>query len=171
MIKIGILSDSHLKSDYTKEVINFLKAQKCEYLIHAGDLCIEKNLQLLEESELKYIAVFGNNDRALLSLSSKYNIKAEPYYFKIQDLKFKLMHLPYHLTPDSDIVIFGHTHEFECDYKNKTLFLNPGEVCAREKPLIECAKLEINENEYIITRYYKNKNEENFKKEEIIYEK
>lgn len=171
MIKIGILSDSHLKSDYTKEVIDFLKAQKCEYLIHAGDLCIEKNLQLLEESELKYIAVFGNNDRALLSLSSKYNIKAEPYYFKIQDLKFKLVHLPYHLTPDSDIVIFGHTHEFECDYKNKTLFLNPGEVCAREKPLIECAKLEINENEYIITRYYKNKNEENFKKEEIIYEK
>ncbi|MDY3203764.1 MULTISPECIES: YfcE family phosphodiesterase [Arcobacter] len=170
-MKIGILSDSHLKSDYTKEVIDFLKAQKCEYLIHAGDLCIEKNLQLLEESELKYIAVFGNNDRALLSLSSKYNIKAEPYYFKIQDLKFKLMHLPYHLTPDSDIVIFGHTHEFECDYKNKTLFLNPGEVCAREKPLIECAKLEINENEYIITRYYKNKNEENFKKEEIIYEK
>ena len=171
MIKIGILSDSHLKSDYTKEVIDFLKAQKCEYLIHAGDLCIEKNLQLLEESELKYIAVFGNNDRALLSLSSKYNIKAEPYYFKIQDLKFKLVHLPYHLTPDSDIVIFGHTHEFECDYKNKTLFLNPGEVCAREKPLIECAKLEINENEYIITRYYKNINEENFKKEEIIYEK
>lgn len=171
MIKIGILSDSHLKSDYTKEVIDFLKAQKCEYLIHAGDLCIEKNLQLLEESELKYIAVFGNNDRALLSLSSKYNIKAEPYYFKIQDLKFKLMHLPYHLTPDSDIVIFGHTHEFECDYKNKTLFLNPGEVCAREKPLIECVKLEINENEYIITRYYKNINEENFKKEEIIYEK
>lgn len=171
MIKIGILSDSHLKSDYTKEVIDFLKAQKCEYLIHAGDLCIEKNLQLLEESELKYIAVFGNNDRALLSLSSKYNIKAEPYYFKIQDSKFKLMHLPYHLTPDSDIVIFGHTHEFECDYKNKTLFLNPGEVCAREKPLIECAKLEINENEYIITRYYKNINEENFKKEEIIYEK
>lgn len=171
MIKIGILSDSHLKSDYTKEVIDFLKAQKCEYLIHAGDLCIEKNLQLLEESELKYIAVFGNNDRALLSLSSKYNIKAEPYYFKIQDSKFKLMHLPYHLTPDSDIVIFGHTHEFECDYKNKTLFLNPGEVCAREKPLIECVKLEINENEYIITRYYKNINEENFKKEEIIYEK
>jgi hypothetical protein len=171
VIKIGILSDSHLKSDYTSDVINFLKAQECEYLIHAGDLCIEKNLQLLEESNLKYIAVFGNNDRGLLSLSSKYNIKQEPYYFKIKDLKFKLMHLPYHLTPDSDIVIFGHTHEFECDYKNKTLFLNPGEVCAREKPVIECVKLEINENEYIITRYYKNINEENFKKEEIIYEK
>lgn len=170
-MNIGILSDSHLKSDYTKDVIDFLKSQDCQYLVHAGDLCVEKNLQLLEESNLSYVAVFGNNDRSLLSLASKYNIKNEPYYFKIKDIKFKLMHLPYHMTPDCDVLIFGHTHKFECDYKNKTLFLNPGEVCAREKPLIECMKLQINENEYIITRYYRNINEENFKKEEIIYEK
>lgn len=170
-MNIGILSDSHLKSDYTKDVIDFLKSQDCQYLVHAGDLCVEKNLQLLEESNLSYVAVFGNNDRSLLSLASKYNIKNEPYYFKIKDIKFKLMHLPYHMTPDCDVLIFGHTHKFESDYKNKTLFLNPGEVCAREKPLIECMKLQINENEYIITRYYRNINEENFKKEEIIYEK
>ena len=170
-MNIGILSDSHLKSDYTKDVIDFLKNEDCQYLVHAGDLCIEKNLQLLEESNLSYVAVFGNNDRSLLSLASKYNIKNEPYYFKIKDIKFKLMHLPYYMTPDCDVLIFGHTHKFECDYKNKTLFLNPGEVCAREKPLIECMKLQINENEYIITRYYRNINEENFKKEEIIYEK
>ena len=170
-MKIGILSDSHLKSGYTKDVIDFLKEQNCEYLIHAGDLCIEKNLQLLKESGLTYIAVFGNNDRNLIGLSSDYNIKLEPYYFKIKDTKFKLMHLPYHLTPDSDVVIFGHTHKFECEYKNKTLFINPGEVCAREKPLIECVKLEINENEYIITHYFKSINEINFNKEEYKYER
>ena len=170
-MKIGILSDSHLKSGYTKEVIDFLKEINSEYLIHAGDLCIEKNLQLLEESELKYIAVFGNNDRALHNLTSEYNIKQEPYYFQIKDIKFKLMHLPYYMTPDCQIVIFGHTHIFECEYKNKTLFINPGEVCAREKPLIECVQLEIKENEYIINRYFKNINEKNFKKEEYIYER
>lgn len=170
-MKIGILSDSHLKSDYTKEAINLLIANDSEYLVHAGDLCIEENLELLEASGLKYVAVFGNNDRNLFSLSSKYNIKTEPYYFKIKDIKFKLMHLPYHLSPDSDVVIFGHTHIFESDYKNKTLFLNPGEICAREKPLIECVQLEIKENEYIITRYFKNINETNFKKEEYIYER
>jgi putative phosphoesterase len=127
-MKIGILSDSHLKSDYTEDVIEFLKNEGCEYLIHAGDLCIEKNLEHLENSGLKYIAVFGNNDRNLFELSSKYNIKQEPYYFKIKEIKFKLMHLPYHLTPDADVVIFGHTHIFENDYKNNTLFVNPGEV-------------------------------------------
>jgi hypothetical protein len=170
-MKIGILSDSHLKSDYTKEVIDFLKEIKSDYLVHAGDLCVEKNLKLLEESELKYIAVFGNNDRYLLDLTSNYNIKQEPYYFKIKDTTFKLMHLPYYLTPDSDVVIFGHTHIFECDYKNNTLYINPGEVCAREKPSIECVQLEIKENEYIISRYFKNINEINFTKEEKRYER
>ena len=169
-MKIGILSDSHLKSDYTKEVIDFLKEINSEYLVHAGDLCLEKNLELLENSGLKYIAVFGNNDRHLLSLSSKYNIKQEPYYFKIKDKSFKLMHLPFHLHPDTDIIIFGHTHKFDCEYKNKKLFINSGEVCAREKPIISCAKLEINTNEYIITHYFKNTNENNFMKEEFRYE-
>jgi putative phosphoesterase len=170
-MKIGILSDSHLKSDYTEDVIEFLKNEGCEYLIHAGDLCIEKNLEHLENSGLKYIAVFGNNDRNLFELSSKYNIKQEPYYFKIKEIKFKLMHLPYHLTPDADVVIFGHTHIFENDYKNNTLFVNPGEVCAREKPLIECVQLEIKENEYIIRRYFKKINENLFQKEEYNYER
>lgn len=170
-MKIGVLSDSHLKSDYTKDVIDFLKSEGCEYLIHAGDLCIEKNLELLEKSDLKYIAVFGNNDRNLFELSSSYNIKQEPYYFKIKDIKFKLMHLPYYLTSDADVVIFGHTHVFENDYKNNTLFVNPGEVCAREKPLIECVQLEIKENEYIIRRYFKKINENLFQKEEYNYER
>jgi len=170
-MKIGILSDSHYKSDYTKEVIKLLKDNGSEYLIHAGDLCIEENLKHLEESSLVYVSVFGNNDRALISLSNKYNIKQEPYAFKIQDITFKLMHLPYYMNSDSDIVIFGHTHIFETEYTNGTLFINPGEVCAREKPSIECALLEIKENEYIINYYSRNIDKKEFLKDEIRYER
>jgi len=170
-MKIGILSDSHNKVGYTEDVINHLKENGAEYLIHAGDLCIEENLELLEKSGLIYVSVFGNNDSRLLGLSSKNFIKKEPSYFKIKDIKFKLMHLPYHLTPDSDIVIFGHTHEFSQEYVNKTLFVNPGEVCAREKPLIECVILEIKENMYIISYYFKDIKENFFRKEEYKYER
>ena len=171
-MKIGILSDSHTKSDYQQDVINHLLEQNAQYLIHAGDLCKKENLEQLENSGLTYVSVFGNNDNSLLKYSDEFFIKQEPYFFKIKDTKFKLMHLPYYLTPDDcDVVIFGHTHKFECDYKNKTLFVNPGEVCAREKPLIECVLLEINENEYIISYYFRNTNEKFFKKEEIIYER
>ncbi|HKM18939.1 MAG TPA: YfcE family phosphodiesterase [Aliarcobacter sp.] len=169
-MKIGILSDSHHKNDYLKESIEFLKKEGCEYLIHAGDICSKVGLDILKNSNLKYIAVFGNNDRDLFQFSQDYNIKKEPYYFKIKDRSFKLMHLPFHLYPDTDIIIFGHTHEFDCEYKNKKLFINSGEVCAREKPIISCVKLQINPNEYIITRFFKKIDENNFMKEEFRYE-
>ncbi len=170
-MKIGILSDSHYKVDYTKEVIDFLKSKDAEYLIHAGDLCVEDNLKLLDESNLIYVSVFGNNDMSLIPLQNKYTIKQEPYHFKIKDTTFKLMHIPYYMNGDSDVVIFGHTHIFETDYKAGTLFLNPGEVCAREKPKVECVLLEIKENEYIINYYSRNINENKFLEEEIRYER
>ena len=137
-MKIAVLSDSHRQVGYTKEVIDFLKEKGASYLVHAGDLCVEDNLKLLQDSKLPYVTVFGNNDANLFGLANEYAIKKEPYLFKIKDVKFKLMHLPYYLSGgSSDVVIFGHTHQFECSYNNKTLFLNPGEVCAREKDLIE----------------------------------
>ncbi len=171
-MKIALLSDSHRAVDYTKLAIEFLKDKGAQYLIHAGDLCIEDNLKLLKDSDLPYISVFGNNDRSLVHLSNEYKIEKEPYYFKIKDVKFKLMHLPFYMQgDDSDVVVFGHTHEFESEYNNGTLFLNPGEICAREKPKSECVLLEIKENEYIIEYYSRDINEKEFVKKEIKYER
>ncbi len=75
------------------------------------------------------------------------------------------------MNSQSNVVLFGHTHEFEHDYKNGTLFLNPGEICAREKPLSECVLLEINENEYIINYYFRNNNSIEYESEKFRYEK
>lgn len=170
-MKIAVLSDSHTKVDFTKEAIDFLKSKGAQYLIHAGDLCLRENLELLKSSSLPYVCVYGNNDNSLVHLSNEFKIETEPYHFKIKDIKFKLMHLPFYLNGDSDVVIYGHTHIFESDYKGGTLFLNPGEICAREKPLIECVLLEINPNEYIINYYSRNINEKEFLKKEIKYER
>lgn len=162
-MKIAILSDSHRKTTLTKEAIDMLKSKGASYLIHAGDLEIEENLKLLENSNLPYVCVFGNNDYGLVQYSSRYKIEQEPYFFKIKQTKFKLMHIPNYLTPDTDIVIFGHTHKFEHQYTNNTLFLNPGEICARNKNLTEAVLLDITEDKYII--------EYNFKKpEDFIWE-
>lgn len=171
-MKIGVLSDSHFKTDYTKEVLDLLIKNGATYIIHAGDLQIETNLKLLKSTGLPYVSVFGNNDFSLSHLSNEYKIEQEPYLFKIEEIKFKLMHLPYYMNAgDSDVVIFGHTHTFESEYTNNTLFLNPGEVCAREKPLIESVLLEINDNEYIISYYTRKIDEKEFIKEEIRYER
>jgi len=170
-MKIAILSDSHRKPELTLDAINYLKSNGAEYLLHAGDLEIKENLDLLKNSGLVYVSVFGNNDHNLYQYQNEYKIKEEPYYFKIKDIKFKIMHLPFHMAPDSDIVISGHTHMFEQKYTNNTLYINPGEICARNKPLTECAMLEIKEDKYIITYNYKKPNAKTWESEEFTYER
>jgi putative phosphoesterase len=155
-MKVLILSDTHHKIEYQNEVLEFALGLDIEHIIHAGDLCYEENLASLESSGIPYNAVFGNNDTSLYELSDRYNIHKEPHEFKLEGKSISLMHLPFYLSNRSDITIYGHTHEFHSSYKNDKLFLNPGEVCAREKPLIEFLVLEILANGYSVARYTRN---------------
>lgn len=171
-MRIGILSDSHHKTDLTKNAIEFLKQKDVEFLIHGGDLCLEENLVLLKSSGINYISVFGNNDKSLQGLATKYKIRMEPYHFKLQDLKIKLMHLPMYLNNDgADLVIYGHTHIFECDLKDKTLFINPGEICGRESGECQFVLLDVKQNKYLVQYYYKKIEDKEFKKQEFEYER
>jgi predicted phosphodiesterase len=61
------------------------------------------------------------------------------------------------MAPDADVVLFGHTHTFAQEFNNGTLFLNPGEVCARSKPISECAMLEVTEDKFFVTHYARDK--------------
>jgi predicted phosphodiesterase len=55
------------------------------------------------------------------------------------------------MSPDSDIVISGHTHDQSVSMKNGVLYLNPGEVCARNKPVSEALLLEILDEQFNVT--------------------
>lgn len=166
-LKLGILSDCHTKTKLHEEAIAHLLEQGAEYLLHAGDIMLEKHLQMLEDAPVPYTCVYGNNDTALIPLYGQYNIQREPYYFKINELKIKMMHLPYYMNADVDIVVSGHTHMFDCSLKNETLFINPGEVCAREKPLTECAIVEVLDGKYFVTHYFKKPQENKWIRREI----
>ncbi len=155
MLQIGILSDSHREVQLQKEAIEHLKSEGAQYLLHLGDFEVQENLENLANAKLPYAAVFGNNDRVLTPLAQSYKIAKEPYYLKIKDLKIKMMHHPYYLSSDSDIVLFGHLHKFSVEFKSGTLFLNPGEICARNKNLTECALIKANSNEFIVNYYFK----------------
>ncbi|MEA3513429.1 MAG: YfcE family phosphodiesterase [Campylobacterota bacterium] len=170
-MKIAILSDSHKKTKLMQDAIDMLKEKNPKYIIHAGDLEIKENLEILKKSKITYISVFGNNDYNLVQHQNDYNIHKEPYYFKMAELTFKLMHIPYYMTPDTNIIISGHTHMFETQYINDTLYINPGEICARNKNLTECALLEIKEKQYKVEYFYKKPEEKQWKKKEYIYEK
>lgn len=170
-MKIGILSDTHSKVKKAQESLNQLIEDGAEFIVHAGDICEHETLELLKNCGKRYVAVYGNNDAHLVHYHNDYNLVQEPYYFKLADTKFKLMHLPFYMTPDTEIVISGHTHEFHSEFNNGTLFLNPGESCARNKPISECAMLEIKPKKLKVTYYTKEKDESKFKSKKFTYER
>jgi len=149
-VKIGILSDSHNRGDLLRAAIDKLLEEGAQYLLHAGDFCRQEHLQLLSDAGVPYAAVFGNNDGALLSCATLYRIRKEPWYFAIGHLRIKLMHHPFYLSPDADLIISGHTHRFSAQSNERTLYLNPGEICAREQPLSECVLLSPTSSEWKI---------------------
>ncbi len=138
-MKIGIISDTHNAIEATSKIVSKLIESGAEYLIHAGDIG-EDVARYLAGLEIPLIAVYGNTDTSILQEILP-QIHKEPCYFQIEDKSFKLMHHPYFLTPDCDVIIYGHLHRFECDFK-RSLYINPGEVCAREKPRNEAALLD-----------------------------
>jgi len=170
-MKIGILSDTHSKVKKAKEALDILIENGAEFIVHAGDIGEVETLELLKNCGKKYVAVYGNNDAHLVHYHNKYNLFQEPYYFKVADTKFKLMHLPFYMSPDADVVLFGHTHTFEIEFNQKTLFLNPGEVCARSKPISECAMLEISKDKFLVTHFTKAKKDDEFQKKEFSYKR
>ncbi|MFA5234270.1 MAG: YfcE family phosphodiesterase [Sulfurimonas sp.] len=168
-MKIGIISDTHTKVKKAARAIETLVKDGAEFIVHAGDIVDVEVLHLLHESGVRYEAVYGNNDAHLAKFHNQFNLVQEPYYFKLANTKFKLMHLPFYMSPDADVVIFGHTHKFSLEFTGNTLFLNSGEVCARNKPLSEWAMLEIKENEFAVTRYTRASQSEIIEKEKFTY--
>lgn len=169
-MKIGILSDTHTMVQKAKEAIDMLLNEGAEFFIHAGDIVEIEVLEILKKSGVRYIAVYGNNDAHLASYHTKYNLVQEPHHFKLADTQFKLMHLPYYLNADSEVVIFGHTHEFSVEFTiHGTLFLNPGESCARNTNVSECAMLEVTNREFLITHFTKKEEDSKFQNEKFFY--
>lgn len=170
-MKIAILSDNHKKVSKATKAIDMLLDEGAEFFIHAGDIVKTEVLDYMEKKNLKYVAVYGNNDIHLYEHQDSYNLVQEPYYFKLANLKIKLMHLPFFMSADADVVVYGHTHMFKCEQINNTLYINPGELCAREKPLIECAMLKVSEHSYDVTYYHKKQKDKTFEEERFHFQR
>ncbi|MDF1875762.1 YfcE family phosphodiesterase [Sulfurimonas sp. SAG-AH-194-I05] len=170
-MKIGIISDTHSKFHMAEVALEILLNEGAEFIVHAGDIVEVQTLELLKNCGKRYIAVYGNNDAHLITYQNDYNLVQEPYYFKLADTKFKLMHVPFHMSPDAEVILFGHTHIFESEFKKGTLFLNPGEVCARDKPVSSCVMLEVAESSFEVTHYFRNKNTPTFDTKKFSYER
>jgi putative phosphoesterase len=129
---IGLISDTHIPSRAAalpKEIFTIF--QNVDYIIHAGDIV---ELSVIDELEqiAPVLAVHGNMDtpetkKALPELNS----------LKILDKKIGVIHNPNILygigymrelakTHNFDIIVYGHTHNANIKWEEKTLYINPG---------------------------------------------
>ena len=158
------MSDTHKKLGRAKKAIDLLIEKGVEFIVHAGDIVRVEVLEYLEEKNIRYVAVLGNNDYHLYSVVEKFNLFSEPYYFKLANKTWKLMHYPKYMFPlDTDIIVYGHTHDVDITFNGKNLILNPGEVCARDHGFSTCMTLDIEENKYTVTLFYRKIGENEWK--------
>ncbi len=130
MIKAGILSDTHL----TKIDNNFLQCVEqcfadCETIIHAGDFV---DISLLEAFQGKVVhAVHGNccTRSTLAALPSQKTFQLGDFIIGVthgNGLGHDIESALWDLFPETDCMIYGHTHQAVCHQIAGKLIINPG---------------------------------------------
>jgi len=130
-MKIGVISDTHLKEPYSefKKVIEF-HFKDVEKIFHAGDF-VDWNIAEYLSSQKELIAVYGNMD--------SYDIRKafpEKRIIELQGFKIGLIHgggSPFGIESrirgefdEVDAIVYGHTHTPANHQVKNIYFFNPG---------------------------------------------
>ena len=118
LMLIGLIADTH---GYLDPRIT-PAFEGVEAIVHAGDLGSTAILEALGETAPVY-AVRGNNDDKIGGLGLPMQED-----FQLAGVHFHLVHqLPQaRPTPDTDVVVFGHSHRALIERRGDVLFINPG---------------------------------------------
>ena len=136
-MKIAVLADTHDNLSKVENVFKKISEEKIELVFHLGDYVAPFTIRKIRDLYSgKMIGVFGNNDGDKVLLSKifeiyNWEIYEQPKFFEVYQKKFLLFHSLFDFEKinfDVDYVLFGHTHRIYIK-KNKTIFINPGEVC------------------------------------------
>lgn len=131
MIKVGILSDTHLHNITEEFKANAQRAfADCDVIIHAGDLTEISILSVFKDKEVH--AVSGNccNHVTYAALPETKRIMVGGHSIGICHGAGNRMNIEdrmYTLFAEMDCIIFGHTHIATCKTIGDTLLINPGE--------------------------------------------
>ncbi len=138
---VGVISDTHDNLPLIDKVVQKLNKDKVELVLHAGDYVSPFVPPRFKSLKAKLIGVYGNNCAERYMLRKRFeDIGAELKGFfaeiNIDGLKIALLHGHEKELLNSiinsgayNVVIHGHTHKAEVRTVNKTLIINPGEVC------------------------------------------
>lgn len=144
-VKVAVISDTH--GLLRPEVVRILR--ECDKIIHAGDFDTEELAKVLDGMAPMYM-VQGNNDFWMRPG------ELETLRFEIEGVHFFVIHDRSRISevPEgTDVVIFGHTHQYYKASEGGVLWLNPGS-CGRKRFMLplSMAVMTISEGRYKIEK-------------------
>ena len=135
-MRIGIVSDTHDRSEAVSEAVRLLAEQNVELILHCGDIESIETVQLFKPVPTHF--VFGNWDKeraklaaAIKSIGGAYNESfgaIELAGKRVAWVHSHERHQLYQLERSDyfDYVFYGHTHVREQHRTGRTLVANPG---------------------------------------------
>lgn len=135
---VGVVSDTHNNIKSIKSVIDIFNKEKVDYVIHTGDISNASSLRKFSKLNCQFVGVFGNNDRnenGLKEVCEEFNFHFQepPFLINLFNKRIAIFHEPDYIeeylykNSNIDLVLFGHTHRYTEETKNKVLYFNPGE--------------------------------------------
>lgn len=140
-MKVGIIADTHDNLPLIDKAVQTLNKEKVELVLHAGDYIAPFVVSRFKPLQAKMIGVFGNNDAEKELLRSKFQdigaaVEGRFAEINTEGLKVAMLHgeetnlLESLINTDAyQLVVYGHTHQSRIDKKDRTMVVNPGEVC------------------------------------------
>jgi uncharacterized protein len=143
-VKIGVISDSHDHLENLGRVLDRLRADGVETVLHCGDFCAPFILYELEGMGVPVHGVFGNVDgdrhlmtRIALRELGNVELHGETAEIQVGGIRIAMNHFPSLAeglahTGRFDLVAYGHTHDADLRRVGQCVLLNPGEVMGRK---------------------------------------
>jgi putative phosphoesterase len=159
-MKIGVLSDSHGRTDNVALALAEFRARAVELLIHCGDVDDAETVRVFAGWDIHF--VFGNCDgdrtgirRAIAAIGGKLH---EPFgHLELAGKQLAWLHgdkpdLKHDLETSGhyDYLFYGHTHAAEQHQVGKTLVVNPGALFRAKQKTCLTLDLSCGETESIV---------------------
>jgi len=133
---IGVVSDTHGHTGYTREAISVLESLPINLVLHCGDIGSTAIVPLFAKWPTHF--VFGNVDHDGDELQAAIEAAGQTCHRRFGTLDVAGVKIAFLHSDDSrlfdetirggqyDLVCYGHTHDAEQHKAGKTLVLNPG---------------------------------------------
>jgi putative phosphoesterase len=141
-MRIGIISDTHDNLPFIEKAVKKLNEENVALVLHAGDYVAPFVIPKFIALNSKLIGVFGNNDGDHEFLKKRFSecpnceVRGRFAEVSVEGFRIALLHGDETELLDAlincggfDAVVHGHSHANLSRSNEKTLIVNPGEVC------------------------------------------